>query len=152
MPWQVNEVQRYLKGADYPMSGKELAELAKSNGADEDLVDELAAIEREVPSPKVVMQELKGDLGGRTPGPHKSEETHYKDVEGPNFQVNEVQKYLKGADYPMNGEQLSGLAQSNGARQELVDALKEVGEVEGPNGVMKQLSARLGGPPSGPGN
>ena len=34
MAWQVNEVQRYLKGADYPMSGEQLAELARSNGAE----------------------------------------------------------------------------------------------------------------------
>ena len=147
MAFQVNEVQRYLRGADYPMSGEQLAELAQRNGAESDLVEALRGI-REVEGPNGVMKELKGELGGRTPGPHKSEERTYKDVEGPNFQVNEVQKYLKGADYPMNGDQLSELAQRNGARQELVDALREVGEVEGPNGVMKELKDHLGGKPA----
>ncbi|HEV7789173.1 MAG TPA: DUF2795 domain-containing protein, partial [Pseudonocardia sp.] len=85
----MNEVQRSLKGVDYPMSGKDLAELAKRNGAEQELVDALAGISREVPSPMVVMEELKDSLGGRTPGPHKSEEHSYKDVEGPAFQVNE---------------------------------------------------------------
>ncbi|MDQ4093462.1 MAG: DUF2795 domain-containing protein [Actinomycetota bacterium] len=148
MGFQVNEVQSVLKGADYPMSGEQLAKLAKQNGASQDLVDELARIDREVPSPKVVMEELKGKLGGRTPGPHKSEERHYKDVEGPNFQVNEVQKYLKGADYPMNGEQLAALVEKNGGPSELADIMRDIGEVDGPNGVMKQLKDHLGGKPA----
>ena len=152
MAWQVTEVQKALKGADYPMSGKQLAELAKSNGADDDLGQELGGIDREVDGPNRVMKELKGELGGPTPGPNKSDERDYKDVEGPNFQVNEVQKFLKGADYPMDGKQLSELADSNGARQELVEALKEVGNCDGPNEVQKQLKDKLGGKPSAPGD
>ena len=61
------------------------------------------------------------------------------------FQVTEVQKALKGADYPMNGEQLADLAKSNGADQELVDALRRVREVDGPNTVMQELKGDLGG-------
>jgi hypothetical protein len=146
MGFQVNEVQRALKGADYPMDGKALAELAKGNGADDELVQALTGL-REVEGPNGVMKELKGELGGRTPGPHKSEDHHYKDVEGPAFQVNEVQKYLEGADYPMDGRQLSTLAANNGAGDELVETLKGVGEVSGPNAVMKQLKEHLGGKP-----
>jgi hypothetical protein len=59
--------------------------------------------------------------------------------------VTEVQKALKGADYPMDGAALSDLAQSNGADQELVEALRGLREVEGPNGVMKELKGSLGG-------
>ena len=65
------------------------------------------------------------------------------------FQVTEVQKALKGADYPMNGEQLAELAQKNGADDELVDALRPLREVDGPNGVMKELKGDLGGPTDG---
>ena len=148
MSYQVTEVQRALKGADYPMSGEQLARLAQQNGASQDLVDELARIDREVPSPTVVMQELKGDLGGSTTGSRKSDEPHYKDVEGPNFQVDEVQKYLKGADYPMNGKQLAALAEKNGAPSELVELLQGVSDVDGPSGVMKQLKDHLGGKPA----
>jgi hypothetical protein len=62
-----------------------------------------------------------------------------------NFQVTDVQKALKGADYPMDGAQLANLASSNGADSELVDVLRGVGQVDGPNGVMKALKGQLGG-------
>jgi hypothetical protein len=63
------------------------------------------------------------------------------------FQVTEVQRVLKGADYPMDGKQLAALAKRNGADDDLVGALKGLGEVDGPNGVMKQLKGHLGGRP-----
>ena len=61
------------------------------------------------------------------------------------FQVTEVQKALKGADYPMDGPALAELAKSNGADGSLVEALQGLREVEGPNGVMKELKGQLGG-------
>jgi hypothetical protein len=61
------------------------------------------------------------------------------------FQVTEVQKALKGASYPMDGAALADLAKSNGADEELVSALQGLREVEGPNGVMKELKGDLGG-------
>ncbi|MFL6025839.1 MAG: DUF2795 domain-containing protein [Friedmanniella sp.] len=61
------------------------------------------------------------------------------------FQVTEVQKALKGADYPMDGPALADLAKSNGAGDDLVEALRGLREVEGPNGVMKELKGELGG-------
>ena len=146
MAFQVTEVQKALKGADYPMTGDQLADLASSNGGDDALVEALRGIKREVDGPNTVMQELKGDLGGETPGGESSPD--YKDVEGPSFQVTEVQKHLKGASYPMDGKQLAELADSNGAPQELVEALKQVGSCDGPSEVQKQLKDHLGGPPA----
>ena len=61
------------------------------------------------------------------------------------FQVTEVQKALKGADYPMDGSALADLARSNGADDDLVQALRGLREVDGPNGVMKELKGDLGG-------
>jgi hypothetical protein len=61
------------------------------------------------------------------------------------FQVTEVQKALKGADYPMEGGDLADLARRNGAGDELVEALQQVPHVEGPNAVMSHLKDRLGG-------
>ena len=65
------------------------------------------------------------------------------------FQVTDVQKALKGADYPMDGDRLAELAESNGADQDLVQALRGLPEVDGPNGVMKELKGDLGGPTDG---
>jgi Protein of unknown function (DUF2795) len=61
------------------------------------------------------------------------------------FQVTDVQHALRGANYPMDGDQLAELAQGNGAESDLVDALRGMREVEGPNGVMKELKGDLGG-------
>ena len=146
MAFQVTEVQRVLKGADYPMDGKELAALAKKNGADDDLVGALMGLGK-VDGPNGVMKQLKGELGGPTPGGRSSDERQYKDVERPAFQVNEVQKYLRGADYPMDGKELAALAKKNGAGDDLVEALRGLGRVDGPNAVMKELKDHLGGRP-----
>ena len=53
----------------------------------------------------------------------------------------EVQRYLKGADYPTSGEQLADLAEGNGAPQEIVDRLRGLGggELSGPDTVMERL-------------
>lgn len=56
-----------------------------------------------------------------------------------------MQKALKGASYPMDGAALADLAKSNGADEGLVSALQGLREVEGPNGVMKELKGELGG-------
>lgn len=58
-----------------------------------------------------------------------------------------MQKFLKGADYPMDGKALSALAKKNGAGDDLVGALKGIREVDGPNTVMKELKDHLGGRP-----
>jgi hypothetical protein len=63
MAWQVTDVQKALKGANYPASGEQLADLAGSNGADDDLVQELSSI-GEAGGPDEVMKELSGKLGG----------------------------------------------------------------------------------------
>jgi len=150
--FQVTEVQKALKGADYPMTSEELAELARSNGADPELVEALRRLEHMGPfnGPNAVMHELsvqEDALGGPTPGGRTERTT--KQVERPAWQVNEVQRYLKGADYPMDGPQLADLAKSNGAEEELVEALRQLPKVDGPNAVMEYLKDHLGGPSGG---
>jgi hypothetical protein len=61
------------------------------------------------------------------------------------FQVTEVQRHLKGAEYPASGGDLAQLARDNGADESLVDALGSIGEVDGPDEVMKRLRGQLGG-------
>lgn len=65
MAIQVTDVQKALKGADYPANGDALAKLAKDNGADQDVVDAVAGIDGEVSGPDQVMHELKGSLTGK---------------------------------------------------------------------------------------
>ena len=142
--WQVTEVQRHLKGADYPVSGRELSRLARENGADDDLVEALARIDREVDGPNAVMAALKGELGGPTPGPRQDRSP--REVEGPAWQVDEVQGYLGGASYPADGGELARLAREQGAEEELAEALEGIGRVDGPTAVMERLRDRLGGP------
>jgi Protein of unknown function (DUF2795) len=62
--WQITDVQKALKGADYPASGEELARLAEDNGADADLVEKLRDID-EASGPDDVMREFKGQVTGR---------------------------------------------------------------------------------------
>jgi hypothetical protein len=54
----------------------------------------------------------------------------------------DVQKALKGADYPATKEDLVALARDNGADDEVVGALEgaETDEFSGPDEVMKALS------------
>jgi hypothetical protein len=61
------------------------------------------------------------------------------------FQVTDVQKSLKGAEYPASGEQLADVARGNGADDDLVQELSSIGEVSGPDQVMSELSGKLGG-------
>jgi Protein of unknown function (DUF2795) len=65
MAFQVTDVQKALKGADYPASPEDLASLAERNGADDQLVQTLRGMgKRSFDGPNAVMQELKGQLTG----------------------------------------------------------------------------------------
>ncbi|MFF9644926.1 DUF2795 domain-containing protein [Kitasatospora aureofaciens] len=53
------DVQKALKGASYPADREELAETARSNGADESLVDQISDLDRDsFDSPDEVSQAL----------------------------------------------------------------------------------------------
>ncbi len=55
----------------------------------------------------------------------------------------EVQKHLKGVDYPADRDDLAATAERNGAPAEIVDALRGMGEEEfsGPDRVMAGLQS-----------
>jgi hypothetical protein len=59
------------------------------------------------------------------------------------FQVTEVQKALKGVDYPATKEELASQAERNGADRELVEALRNVDKdsFDGPNAVIRSSRA-----------
>ena len=54
----------------------------------------------------------------------------------------EVQKHLKGVQYPASREDVVAAAESNGAPQEIIDALRSASqdEFDGPNAVQAALS------------
>jgi hypothetical protein len=58
------------------------------------------------------------------------------------FQVTEVQKSLKGFDYPGSPDQLADHAEGNGASEALVEAVRglQKDSFDGPNAVMHSLS------------
>jgi hypothetical protein len=67
MGYQVTEVQKSLKGFDYPGSPQELADHARGNGADDGLVRTLGQLKRDsFDGPNAVMEALgsSGELGG----------------------------------------------------------------------------------------
>jgi hypothetical protein len=141
--FQVTEVQRHLKGADYPADGEALAELAKGNGADDDLVEALRSVKR-VDGPSGVMEQLSGQLGGSTGG--AQDRSPRSDVDQPGFQVDDVQRHLSGVSYPASGDDLAKAAQGNGAPDELVELLRGIGTADAPTDVMSKLEPHLGGP------
>lgn len=53
----------------------------------------------------------------------------------------QLQKFLKGAEYPMGKDALVALAKDNGAGDDVLEALGalEDREYDGPNGVSKEL-------------
>jgi Protein of unknown function (DUF2795) len=63
------------------------------------------------------------------------------------FQITEVQKALKGVDYPASSDDLAATAERNGAERELVEALRGMSKdsFDGPNAVMKELKGSLTG-------
>jgi hypothetical protein len=54
----------------------------------------------------------------------------------------ELQKYLKGVDYPADRDELVQAAESNGAPGEIVDALRNADKdrFDGPNAVQKAVA------------
>jgi uncharacterized protein DUF2795 len=61
----VTEVQKALKGADYPATRDDLVERAESNGADDEIVEALRDAEDDsFDGPDQVMAALKGQVGG----------------------------------------------------------------------------------------
>jgi hypothetical protein len=76
---------------------------------------------------------------GRAWGSEKP--TTPKETEMANLSPIDVQRYLKGADYPMSKDDVVNLAQSNDAPSDIVDALRSMSKdsFDGPNAVTSAL-------------
>ena len=57
------------------------------------------------------------------------------------FDPDDAQRYLQGADYPANKEELAAAAEDNGAPGELVERIRAMGRAEfsGPDEVVAEL-------------
>lgn len=69
MGFQVTDVQKHLAGFDYPGSAEQLADHAKSKGADDELVNTLRGLKKDnFDGPSAVMKALGDEdaLGGST--------------------------------------------------------------------------------------
>ena len=58
------------------------------------------------------------------------------------FNPIEVQRHLKGVDYPASKDDLVSTAEGNGAPSEIVDQLKQMDKdsFDGPNAVVEAIS------------
>jgi len=72
MKFEITEVQKALRNADYPATGADLADTARANGADGGLVDALEGIDGEMSGPDDVMHAFKGMLTGADQGGARS--------------------------------------------------------------------------------
>lgn len=140
---------------DYPASKEDLARQAEQNGADNDvraLLDQLP--DGEYQTPADVSRALGGldDDGsrgeeGRSPGRGRTAASGGDDEGGNDAQgsgeINpiELQKHLKGVDYPANKQDLTRQAEENGAdggMRAVLDRLPD-GEYQTPVDVNKAI-------------
>ena len=59
------------------------------------------------------------------------------------FNPDDAQQYLEGADYPASKEEVAATAESNGAPDELVERIRALStpEFSGPKEIMEELRA-----------
>jgi hypothetical protein len=64
MGYDVTEVQKALKGVDYPAGPEDLAEAAQANGGPSGLADSLRNLDKDsFDGPSAVMEAMQGQLG-----------------------------------------------------------------------------------------
>jgi hypothetical protein len=144
----------------YPATGSTSAD--QPTGIRKDLIDQIIAATRRSTYATVAGQNLgrpadssslacaeRAGLGGWSERPGGSRPAVRPPVTGETmaFQITEVQKALKGVNYPASNDDLADHAAGNGADRELVDALRGMDKdsFDGPNAVMKGLKGSLTG-------
>ncbi|GAA5514100.1 hypothetical protein Dcar01_02852 [Deinococcus carri] len=170
------QLQKHLKGVNYPASKQDLVDAAGKNGADDDVRAALDALpDEEYQTPAEVSQALgghedggndrdgdKGDKDDRRNADrdHKGSQRgdHAKGGErgqddgdngdGGEKRINpiQLQKHLKGVDYPASKQDLLDAAGKNGADDEVraaLDALPDE-EYQTPADVSQALGGRNG--------
>ena len=135
------EVQKALKGMDYPAKKQDLIEKARENGAPQQVMQVLENLPDKEFSNAVDVSKEFGE-GGRG-GQEKGQGISHRGAGSPPI---EAQKALKGMDYPAGKQEILEKARKNSASQEVMDILEDLPEKEYENAadVSKEFSGETG--------
>jgi len=120
-------VEKYLAGVDYPAKRQDLIDQARANNADSDVMETLAILpDQTYHSPIDVSKAMAGSEGKSgqrsSGGASVSRSTAVSAAE--------VQKYLRGMDYPAGIREVVNQAQKNGAPGDVIDILERIRDRE----------------------
>lgn len=117
-------VERYLAGVDYPASRQDLIDQARKNEADRDVMDTLNSLpDQTYHSPIDVSKAMAGET--IKPGEHASEAGQKAAVSAA-----DIQRHLRGIDYPAGKEGVINQAQKNNAPEAVLDILRKIKDQE----------------------
>ena len=115
-------VERDLAGVNYPASRQNLIDQAKKNEADKDVMDTIANLpDQTYHSPIDISKAMAGEEV--SPGTHAA-------GAGMAISAADVQRYLRGIDYPAGKEGVISQAQTNNAPNEVLDILRKIRDQE----------------------
>ncbi|WP_231557304.1 DUF2795 domain-containing protein [Deinococcus sp. YIM 77859] len=153
------QLQKHLRGVDYPASKRDLVAAAERNGADEDMRAALNALpDEEYQTPADVSRALGDNGGGDDESPEGRGHRGHKDQddrperdgdrdEDAGINPIQLQKHLRGVDYPASKRALIEAAEHNGADENVRAALGRLSdeEYQKPSDVSRALGDLLGG-------
>ncbi|WP_250987006.1 DUF2795 domain-containing protein [Methanoculleus oceani] len=137
-------VEKYLAGVDYPAKRQDLIDRARMNDADRDVMDTLDSLpDQTYHSPIDVSKAMAGSAIGSRPSSSSGEgaglATGRKETRGGGeasvgrttaVSAAEVQKYLRGMDYPAGISEVVTQAQKNNAPGDVLDILNRIRDRE----------------------
>jgi uncharacterized membrane protein YgcG len=143
------EVQKALKGMDYPAKKEELIKQAKNNNASKEVMDVLEKLpDKKYGNAVDVSKEFKGEGGERGgrggsrggQGSHGGGRGSHQESEGISHRGAgsppiEAQKALKGMDYPASKEEIVQHAKKHNADEEVMRVLKDIPDRQYENAV-----------------
>lgn len=142
------EVQKALKGMDYPAKKQDLMEKARENNAPQEVMQVLENLPDKKFENAVDVSKEFGEGGG---GSHQGGSTRGEQGQGISHRGAgsppiEAQKALKGMDYPAGKREILEKARKNSATQEVMDILKDLPDKEYENAaeVSKEFSGETG--------
>jgi flagellar motility protein MotE (MotC chaperone) len=156
------EVQKALKGMDYPAKKKDLIEKARENDAPQEVMHVLENLpDKEFENAVDVSREFGeggggrgGHQGGSSRGGHQgggsrgSQEQEGQGIShrGAGSPPIEAQKALKGMDYPARKQEILEKARDNNATKEVMDILEDLPDKEYENAadVSKEFGGETG--------